>query len=153
MGAMGEQLTISQVSERTGVATSALRYYEDLELISSTRTEGNQRRFERSVIRTVSVIKAAQEVGLTLAQIADALSSLPEGRTPTKEDWSRLASGWRDELDHRIRELTALRDDLGDCIGCGCLSLRSCSLFNPDDRMAESGTGARFIAGEPRPTP
>jgi MerR family redox-sensitive transcriptional activator SoxR len=148
---MDEELTIGQVGARTGVATSALRFYEELGLITSERTDGNQRRYDRSVLRTVSVIKAAQEVGLSLKQISAALDTLPEGRTPTKKDWARLATSWRADLDDRIAELIALRDDLGDCIGCGCLSLRSCALFNPDDRIAESGTGARFIAGEPRP--
>jgi MerR family redox-sensitive transcriptional activator SoxR len=148
-----EDLTIGQVSERAGVATSAIRFYEDINLISSTRTEGNQRRYDRSVLRTVSVIKAAQEVGLSLRQIAEALDSLPEGRTPTKRDWARLATGWRSDLDSRIKELTALRDDLADSIGCGCLSLRSCALFNPDDRASATGTGARYIVGDPRPLP
>lgn len=148
---MEELLTIGQVSDRTGVATSALRFYEELGLIVSTRTDGNQRRYERAIIRTVSVIKAAQEVGLTLAEISDALATLPDGRTPTKADWSRLAKGWRSNLDHRISELIALRDELGDCIGCGCLSLRSCALFNPNDRVAAAGTGARFIVGDERP--
>ena len=146
-----DQLTIGQVAERAGVATSALRFYEDIDLITSTRTSGNQRRYDRSVLRTVSVIKAAQEVGLSLRQITEALDSLPEGRTPTKRDWARLASRWRSDLDRRIEELTALRDDLADCIGCGCLSLRSCALFNPDDRASASGTGARYIVGDPRP--
>lgn len=148
---MDDQLTISEVSRRTGVAASALRFYEDLGLISSERTDGNQRRFERSTIRTVSVIKAAQEVGLTLHEISEALSSLPGGRTATKADWARLARGWRANLDERIRELIALRDELGDCIGCGCLSLRSCAIFNPDDRMATAGPGARYILGDARP--
>lgn len=147
---MEDTLTIGEVAARTGIATSALRYYEDRGLISSCRTEGNQRRYERSVIRTVSVIRAAQEVGLTLAEISAALGSLPDGRTPTKADWARLAKGWRSGIDRRIAELEALRDDLGDCIGCGCLSLRSCALFNPEDRAASLGTGARFLAGDDR---
>jgi MerR family redox-sensitive transcriptional activator SoxR len=150
---MDDQLTIGQVSARTGVATSALRFYEDRGLISSQRNEGNQRRYERSIIRTVSVIKAAQEVGMTLSEISDALTGLPNGRTPTKADWSRLARGWKSSLDARIDELIALRDELGDCIGCGCLSLRSCALFNPDDRAARAGTGARYIVGDERPEP
>jgi MerR family redox-sensitive transcriptional activator SoxR len=146
-----ELLTIGQVSNRTGVATSALRFYEDIGLITSERTQGNQRRYERAVIRTVSVIKAAQEVGLTLSEVSDALANLPNGRTPTKADWSRLARGWKSDLDARIKELTALRDELGDCIGCGCLSLQSCALFNPNDRAGAAGTGARFIVGDTRP--
>ena len=150
---MDEYLTIGDVASRAGVATSALRYYEDRGLITSLRTEGNQRRYPRSVLRTVSVIRAAQEVGLTLREIQDALDSLPDGRTPTPDDWSRLARGWRDNIDHRIAELEALRDELGDCIGCGCLSLKSCALFNPEDRAGASGTGARYIVGDPRPEP
>lgn len=148
---MDEFLTIGEVAARTGIATSALRYYEERGLIESVRTEGNQRRYERSIIRRVSVIRAAQEVGLTLREIADALRSLPEARTPTKADWTKLARGWRQNIDERIAELEALRDDLGDCIGCGCLSLRSCALFNPDDRAADSGTGARYLMGDERP--
>jgi MerR family redox-sensitive transcriptional activator SoxR len=150
---MEEELTIGEVARRTGVATSALRYYEDRGLISSMRTDGNQRRYARSVIRTVSIIRAAQEVGLTLAEISDALSGLPDRRTPTAEDWSRLARGWRKGLDKRIAELEALRDDLGDCIGCGCLSLRSCALFNPGDRASAAGSGARYLVGDRRPDP
>jgi MerR family redox-sensitive transcriptional activator SoxR len=148
---MDEYLTIGQVAARTGVATSALRFYEDRSLITSERTKGNQRRYPRSVLRTVSVIKAAQEVGLSLGQISLALASLPQGRTPTKDDWAKLATGWRSDLDARIAELMALRDELQDCIGCGCLSLTSCAIFNPQDRAAQAGTGARFIVGDPRP--
>jgi MerR family redox-sensitive transcriptional activator SoxR len=134
------------------VATSALRFYEERALIVSERTDGNQRRYPRSVLRTVSVIKAAQEVGLSLQEISQALASLPCGRTPTKEDWAKLATGWRANLDARIAELKALRDELGDCIGCGCLSLTSCAIFNPQDRAAQAGTGARYIVGDRRPT-
>lgn len=148
---MNDEMTIGQVSTRSGVATSALRYYEDIGLITSNRSEGNQRRYDRSVLRTVSVVKAAQEVGLSLKAISAALDTLPEDRTPTKRDWARLATSWRADLDDRIAELIALRDDLAGCIGCGCLSLRSCTLFNPGDRIAASGTGARYISGESRP--
>lgn len=150
---MDDQLTIGEVAQRTGVATSALRYYEDRGLITSMRTDGNQRRYRRPVIRTVSIIRAAQEVGLTLAEISDALGTLPDQGTPTAADWSRLARGWQTGLDQRIAELEALRDDLGDCIGCGCLSLRSCALFNPDDRAAAGGSGARYLLGDDRPDP
>jgi MerR family redox-sensitive transcriptional activator SoxR len=145
-------LTIGQVASRAGVATSTLRYYEQRGLIASVRTGGNQRRYDRSVLRTVSVIKAAQEVGLSLDEIAESLSSLPNRRTPTKTDWSRLAREWRSSLDARISELETLRDELDDCIGCGCLSLKSCALFNPGDRAGSSGTGPRYITGDPRPT-
>jgi MerR family redox-sensitive transcriptional activator SoxR len=149
---MEEYLTIGEVAARTGVATSALRFYEDRSLISSERTDGNQRRYPRSVIRTVSIIKAAQEVGVSLREISNALSSLPKGRTPTKRDWEKLATRWRSDLSARIAELETLRDDLDGCIGCGCLSLTSCAIFNPGDRVAQAGTGARFIVGDPRPS-
>lgn len=149
---MDDYLTIGELAGRAGVATSALRYYEERGLISSTRSGGNQRRYQRSALRTVSVIRAAQEVGLTLAEIERALGSLPDSRTPTKADWAKLARGWRSQLDERINELTALRDELADCIGCGCLSLRSCALFNSDDRAAASGSGARYITGDERPS-
>ncbi len=144
-------LTIGEVAERSGIATSALRYYEARGLISSERTEGNQRRYNRAVLRTVSVIKAAQEVGVSLDEIGLALDDLPDGRTPTKADGSKLARGWRSSLDARILELEALRDELSDCIGCGCLSLRSCALFNPGDRAGGTGTGARYLVGDTRP--
>ena len=149
---MNEYLTIGDVAARTGVATSALRYYEDRTLISSERTEGNQRRYPRSVLRTVSIIRAAQEVGLSLKEISGALDTLPPSRSPTKADWGRLAKSWEASINQRIRELEGLRDDLGGCIGCGCLSLTSCALFNPEDRAARTGTGARYIVGE-RPIP
>lgn len=143
---MDEQLTIGQVATRTGVATSALRFYEDQGLISSARTEGNQRRYSRDVIRIVSVVRAAQELGISLNEVGNALASLPEGRTPTSADWAKLSSGWRDSLDQRISDLYALRDDLDQCIGCGCLSLDSCGILNPADRAAQSGTGPRYLA-------
>ncbi|MCZ7533944.1 MAG: redox-sensitive transcriptional activator SoxR [Acidimicrobiia bacterium] len=148
---MEDQLTIGEVSRRTGVAASALRFYEEMGLIDSHRTVGNQRRYDRSSIRLISVIKAAQEVGLSLQQVADALSVLPHHRTPTKRDWSRLTTRWRSDLDKRIDELVALRDDLTNCIGCGCLSLRSCALFNSGDRAAAKGSGARYLVGDERP--
>ena len=149
---MEDHLTIGEVAARSGVATSALRYYESRGLITSERTPGNQRRFPRSTLRTVAVIRAANNVGMSLDDVGDALAALPGGRTPTKEDWSRMAKEWRSMLDDRIAGLEALRDELGDCIGCGCLSLRSCALFNPADRVARSGTGARYLSGVPRPT-
>jgi len=139
------------VAARSGLATSALRYYEQRRLIASRRTGGNQRRYDRSVLRTVSVIKAAQEVGLSLDEIASALSSLPNGSPPTTTDWSRLARGWRESLDTRIANLERLRDELDDCIGCGCLSLTSCALLNPEDHVRSTGPGPRYLAGESRP--
>ena len=136
---MDEWLTIGEVAERAGVATSALRFYESKGLIESERTDGNQRRFHRSVIRVVSVIRAAQAIGLTLAEVQSALNALPDRRVPTKADWERMSGAWRDQLDDRIAELQALREDLTDCIGCGCLSLKACALYNPED-VASSAT-------------
>jgi len=138
-------LTIGDLAQRAGVATSALRYYEDRGLITSERTDGNQRRYARATLRTVAVIRAAQEVGLTLNEIGHALESLPQSRTPTKGDWARLAGGWREQIDSRINALEALRDDLSGCIGCGCLSLESCALLNPGDRAGATGSGATYI--------
>jgi MerR family redox-sensitive transcriptional activator SoxR len=138
-------LTIGQVSGRTGVATSALRYWEDLGLIQSVRTTGNQRRYERATIRRVSFIRAAQRVGLSLEEIGSALGRLPEGRTPTAQDWARLSRAWRGRLDEQIRRIERLRDQLDSCIGCGCLSLTTCALNNPDDQAAARGPGARGL--------
>jgi len=135
------QLTIGELSARSGVAASALRYYEKLGLIRSTRTSGNQRRYERTELRRVAFIRVSAQVGVPLTDIQSALESLPRGRTPTKEDWARLSRGWRGRLDAQIAQLVRLRDDLTGCIGCGCLSLRSCRLANPDDRLAADGTG------------
>ena len=138
-------LSIGQVAERTGVATSALRYWEDLGLIASERTSGNQRRYERATIRRVSFIRAAQRVGLSLDEITAALSRLPQSRTPTAADWARLSRSWRKRLDEQIRSIEKLRDQLDSCIGCGCLSLRTCALSNPDDVLAERGPGAVLL--------
>lgn len=138
-------LTIGQVAERTGVATSALRYWEDLGLIGSVRTTGNQRRYERPTIRRVSFIRAAQRVGLSLDEIGVALARLPAARTPNASDWAGLSRGWRDRIDEQIARLQALRDDLDGCIGCGCLSLTACALRNPDDAAAAGGPGPAFL--------
>jgi len=138
-------LSIGEVAERTGAATSALRYWEDLDLIHSVRTTGNQRRYERATIRRVSFIRAAQRVGLSLDEIGAALATLPEGRTPTAGDWARLSRGWRRRLDEQIRRIEKLRDQLDACIGCGCLSLRTCALNNPSDRLADQGPGAVLL--------
>ena len=139
------QLTIGQLAERAGVATSAIRFYESRGLIRSVRTSGNQRRYERSTLRRVAFIRTAQRVGLSLDQIATALATLPENRTPTKADWSRLSRTWRPRLDEQIERLERLRDRLDGCIGCGCLSLRTCALTNPDDEVAPRGPGAVFL--------
>ena len=144
---MEHALTIGAVAQRTGVAHSALRYYEAEGLISSTRTDGNQRRYHRDVLRRVSFIKVAQQVGLSLDEIHRALASLPESRTPTHEDWSRISRAWRPRLDQQIRLIERLRDRLDGCIGCGCLSLKACRLLNPDDHAGEHGSGPRYLIG------
>src|SRR5690606_25716600 len=132
-------------------AVSALHFYESKGLIASRRTSGNQRRFSRDTLRRVAFIRAAQRVGIPLATIREALARLPEERTPTREDWARLSEAWRSELDERIRQLNRLRDHLTDCIGCGCLSLDSCVLSNPDDVLDDRLTGSRLLAESPRP--
>ncbi|MEU8346007.1 redox-sensitive transcriptional activator SoxR [Spirillospora sp. NPDC048832] len=148
------ELTVGQLAERSGVAVSALHFYESKGLISSRRTAGNQRRFGRDTLRRVSFIKVAQRVGIPLAEIREALATLPEERTPTVADWARLSERWRGELDARIRQLERLRDDLTDCIGCGCLSLKKCALANPYDRLGDEGPGPRrLLTGRPAPAP
>ncbi|MEU8488377.1 redox-sensitive transcriptional activator SoxR [Streptomyces sp. NPDC048641] len=139
------ELTVGQLSARSGAAVSALHFYEAKGLISSSRTTGNQRRYQRDTLRRVAFIRAAQRVGIPLATIRDALSELPEGRTPTREDWAHLSEAWRSELDQRITQLGRLRDHLTDCIGCGCLSLENCVLSNPDDVFGERLTGSRLM--------
>lgn len=141
-------LTIGELSERSGVPASALRFYESKGLLSSTRSEGNQRRYRRDELRRVSFILAAQRVGLGLSEISAALASLPGGRTPTQKDWERLAWGWRPTLEARIRSLEDLRDRLDSCIGCGCLSLTTCALQNPDDEAHAQGKGPRYLLGD-----
>jgi MerR family redox-sensitive transcriptional activator SoxR len=138
-------LTIGQLSERAGVATSAIRFYEERGLLTSTRTTGNQRRYAQSTLRRVAFIRTAQRVGLTLEEIGEALATLPAARTPTKSDWHRLSKTWRPRLDEQIRRIELLRDRLDSCIGCGCLSLRSCALTNPQDWIAVEGPGARLL--------
>ena len=138
-------LTVGQVASRSGVAESALRFYESEGLIKSMRTKGNQRRYPREVLRRVAVIKAAQRVGVPLASIRKALGTLPEGRAPTAKDWRRLSAKWRAELNDRIARLTRLRDQLDQCIGCGCLSIDNCWLRNPWDKLARQGPGPRLL--------
>jgi MerR family redox-sensitive transcriptional activator SoxR len=140
-----ELLAIGEVSVRSGMAASALRYYEDQGLISSTRTPGGARRYARSVLRRLAVIRAARNVGLSLPEIRSALETLPPGRPPTADDWARLSQGWRDRLDEQIAALAKLRDGLSSCIGCGCLSLDRCALSNPGDMAALEGSGARWL--------
>ena len=138
-------LTIGELSERSGVATSALRFYEERGLIESRRTTGNQRRYTKATLRRVAFVRTAQRVGLTLEEIGSALATLPDARTPTKSDWHRLSNAWRPRLDEQIRRIELLRDRLDSCIGCGCLSLKSCWLTNPDDEMAADGPGAVLL--------
>jgi len=138
------ELTVGQVASRSGIAVSALHFYEAEGLIHSTRTSGNQRRFPREVLRRVAFIRASQAVGIPLRRIRDALDRLPDGRTPTRRDWERLSAG-RDDLDQRIIGLQHLRDRLSGCIGCGCLSLGLCKLVNPDDLLGEQGPGPRNL--------
>lgn len=145
-------LTIGEVAERAGVTTSALRYYESRGLIDADRTGGGQRRYHREVLRRIAFIGVAQTVGLSLDEIEAALGRLPHGRTPTKADWERVSRSWQPRLDARIAELQRLRDELTSCIGCGCLSLRACALYNPDDRAATRGAGPRYLLGD-RPQP
>jgi MerR family redox-sensitive transcriptional activator SoxR len=147
MTKLADYITIGELSRRSGVATSALRFYESKGLIFSDRTTGNQRRFKRSQLRRVAFVRSAQRVGLSIEEIHEALSTLPDRRTPTKADWARLSRGWESRLDERIAELERLKTRLTGCIGCGCLSLRTCSLSNPDDVVAERGPGAVFLKG------
>ncbi|MFE7133603.1 redox-sensitive transcriptional activator SoxR [Streptomyces sp. NPDC057638] len=139
------ELTVGQLARRSGAAVSALHFYESKGLISSRRTSGNQRRYSRDTLRRVAFVRAAQRVGIPLATIGEALAELPEGRTPDREDWARLSQRWRSELDERIRQLGRLRDHLTDCIGCGCLSLETCVLSNPDDVLGQKMAGSRLM--------
>jgi MerR family transcriptional regulator, redox-sensitive transcriptional activator SoxR len=140
-----DMLTVSQVADRSGFAPSALRFYERLGLVHATRTTGNQRRYERSVLRRLAFIRAARNVGLTLDEVAAALATLPDGRTPTRADWARLSRAWRTRLDAQIAALSKLRDGLDSCIGCGCLSLKKCAMQNPGDLAADAGPGAVYL--------
>jgi MerR family redox-sensitive transcriptional activator SoxR len=166
MPASNALITVGELAARSGVAVSALRFYESRGLLNAQRSAGNQRRYPRAALRRVAFIRAAQQVGIGLADIADALRQLPDQRTPNRADWARLSRSWRARLDARIASLQALRDRLDGCIGCGCLSLRSCALYNPADQCAASGSGPRRLiaaaaagdAGEqpletPRPKP
>ncbi len=138
-------LTVGDLAERGGVAVSALHYYETRGLIQSQRSSGNQRRYAKATLRRVAFIRAAQQLGIGLAEISEALARLPQQRTPNKADWARLSAGWRAQLDARIAALQALRDRLDGCIGCGCLSLKACALYNPQDACAEKGSGAQRL--------
>jgi MerR family transcriptional regulator, redox-sensitive transcriptional activator SoxR len=142
---MAGSLTISEVSARSGVSASALRFYERQGLIEAERTDGNQRRYDRAVLRRIAFIQAGRAAGVTLADIKRALDGLPTRRVPSRKDWEQLSNKWRDDLDARIETLQALRNRLTTCIGCGCLSIDQCDLLNPDDEAADRGAGAHFL--------
>jgi MerR family transcriptional regulator, redox-sensitive transcriptional activator SoxR len=145
---MWDGLSVGELAERSGVAVSTLHFYEAKGLIHSVRTAGNQRRFAREELRRVAIVKVAQRAGISLAEIRNALAALPTNRTVSARDWRRLSAKWRDDLEARINRLTALRDQLGDCIGCGCLSLQSCPMRNPGDIYGDEGPGPRLIESE-----
>lgn len=147
---MDDLLTIGRLAERTGLSVSAIRFYESKGLVRSTRNAGGHRRFERADIRRLSFVLIAQQFGFTIGQIKAELDQLPARRTPTKADWAKISRGFRHALDDKIAMLTRLRDDLDGCIGCGCLSLQSCRIYNADDRAARSGPGPRYLMdGQP----
>ena len=146
--------SVGQIAERTGLTVSALHFYEREGLIVSRRNEGNQRRFSRDTLRRVAFIRASQRVGISLAEIREALDGLPQHRTPREKDWTTLSARWQSRLDGQIDQLVRLREDLTTCIGCGCLSFNRCRLVNPADQMAGEGPGPRrFLPGTPRPDP
>jgi MerR family redox-sensitive transcriptional activator SoxR len=139
------ELSVGEVAARSGAAVSAIHYYESRGLIKSWRSPGNQRRYPRGVLRRVAVIKVAQHLGIPLAAIHNAFRALPKGRTPTAQDWAKMSTKWQAELDDRITKLTRLRNELSACIGCGCLSLESCPLYNPNDKLSKQGPGPRLL--------
>lgn len=143
-------IPIGEMARRTGLSVSAIRFYEDKRLIEPIRTGGNQRRFLRSDIRRLSFILIAQQLGLSLAEIEAELGKLPHGRTPTAHDWQGISASIRQVLDRKIAQMQSMRDRLDGCIGCGCLSLTHCKLYNPDDRMAELGSGPRYVLDPPK---
>ena len=145
---MTDRMTIGEVAERAGISTPTLRYYETLDLIRADRSAGNQRSFDREVLRRLAFIRVAQRVGLSLVEIRGALASLPDQRTPTPKDWTRLSRRWRQRLTEQIGLIERLRDDLSGCIGCGCLSFKSCQLYNRNDEAALLGDGPRFLLGD-----
>lgn len=145
-------LTIGEVADRCGIATSAIRYYEERELIASTRSSGGQRRFPRDTIRRIAFIGAAQAVGRSLDEVAEAFADIPDGRAPSQKDWTRIAAQWRPRLDAQIEQLIRLRDQFDACIGCGCLSLERCAIYNAGDGAAVNGPGPRFLLGDQSPS-
>jgi MerR family redox-sensitive transcriptional activator SoxR len=146
---MADGMTIGELSARSGASRSALRFYERQGLIASRRTGGNQRRFEPVTLRRVALVQAARVAGIPLERVQASLDGLPEGKAPTKRDWERLSRGWRREIEERIATLESVRDRLTTCIGCGCLSLKTCSLLNPGDEAARLGAGARYLRAAP----
>ena len=147
---MTNELTIGEVATRSGVAPSALRFYEREGLIVSRRTNGNQRRYERAVLRRIALVQAGRAAGIPLEQIRASLATLPANRTPNRRDWERLSRNWREDIDRRIATLDALRNRLTTCIGCGCLSIDACELLNPDDEASELGSGAHYLRRDSR---
>ena len=144
----GNYLGIGEVAQRSGVAASALRFYESRGLIQSVRVSGNHRRYHRAMLRRISLIRVAQSLGLSLTEIGEALAELPNQRTPTKKDWSKLSASWGKRLDQRIADLQNLRDRLSGCIGCGCLSMKNCALYNENDTARKLGDGPRYLLGD-----
>lgn len=153
MSASGEFLSIGETARRSGVASSALRFYESRGLIHSIRGAGNQRRYHRAMLRRIAIIRIAQTLGLSLREIEQAFAALPDGRTPTKKDWAKLSAHWGKQLDRRIADLQNLRGRLAGCIGCGCLSMKNCALYNAGDEAALLGTGPRYLLGDSPPVP
>jgi len=147
---VAEELTIGELAARSGVAPSALRFYETQRLITARRTSGNQRRYDRAILRRIALIQAGRTAGIPLERIRAALETLPTHRTPTRRDWERLSRDWRHDLDQRIATLQALRNRLTTCIGCGCLSIDKCSLLNPDDEAGQTGPGAHYLQRDSR---
>jgi len=148
MNASANFLTIGETASRSGVATSTLRFYESRGLINSLRVGGNHRRYHRSMLRRIAIIRVAQTLGLSLREIGDAFAALPDKRTPTRKDWSRLSATWGRQLDRRIADLKNLRARLNGCIGCGCLSMKNCALYNAGDEAADLGSGPRYLLGD-----
>ncbi len=148
---MSGELSIGEVSDRSGLSVSAIRFYEEKGLVTSTRTSGGQRRYRREVLRRLAFVQVAQRVGLSLEEVGGALATLPAEAAPSRQDWSVLSATWRPRLDERIRMLEGLRDELDSCIGCGCLSLDRCRLSNPLDRARDQGAGPRYLLGDERP--
>jgi MerR family redox-sensitive transcriptional activator SoxR len=145
---MSRELTVGQVAERSGLAVSALHFYERKGLIRSHRTSGNQRRYDRDVLRRLAIVRMGTELGIPLAEISEALARVPIGHTPSADDWRAMSELWHEKLDRRIVLMTRMRDELNGCIGCGCLSTASCPLMNPGDRLAGEGSGPRRLMRE-----